>query len=231
MKQQDYVLETRGVKKIYNEGLDSETSALRGVDLQIKRGEFVAIMGPSGSGKTTLLDVIGCLLKPSHGAVIVDNVEIEDLTDNELTHIRGEKIGFVFQQYNLMPSSTALENVELPLRILGKSKRVARERARGLLKTIGLEHRLDHKPSELSGGEQQRVAIARALANDPKIILGDEPTGNLDTKTGKVVLNILKELNTKKGYTIVVVTHDPRIKTFADRVVNIRDGLIDERKK
>jgi len=226
MKKHDYVLETEDAKKIYNPDLQTPTVALGGVDIKIKRGEFVAIMGPSGSGKTTLLDLIGCLLKPTEGKVIVDGVLINTLNDRQLTRIRGEKLGFVFQQYNLIPSSTATENVELPIRIMGKSKRVARERARELLKLMGLNHRLKHKPSELSGGEQQRVAIARALANDPQIILGDEPTGNLDTKSGRGVLNLLKDLNKKKGYTIVVVTHDPRIKDFADRIIHIRDGLI-----
>ncbi|MFH1364121.1 MAG: ABC transporter ATP-binding protein [Candidatus Aenigmatarchaeota archaeon] len=230
-KTNGFVLETRNVQMVYNPDLEAKTVALAGIDMGIKQGEFVAIMGPSGSGKTTLLDVIGCLLKPTTGEVFVDGVRINDLDDDDLTYIRGEKIGFVFQQYNLIPSSTAEENVALPLRIMGKSKGVARDRARELLKSIGIGHRYHHKPSELSGGEQQRVAIARALANDPKIILGDEPTGNLDTKTGRNVLNILKDLNKKKGYTIVVVTHDPKIKTFADRIIHIKDGLIDKRKE
>lgn len=227
----DIVLETRDVKKIYNLGEGTETRAVDGIDIKIKRGEFVSIMGPSGSGKTTLLDLIGCLMKPTQGDIFVDNIDIKTLNDDKLTRMRGHKIGFIFQQYNLMPSSTALENVEIALRINGKSKGVAKTRSRELLKMVGLENRMNNKPSQLSGGEQQRVAIARALANDPSIILGDEPTGNLDTNTGKVILNLLKDLNKKKGYTIVIVTHDIRVNTYVDRIIRMTDGKVSKEKK
>ncbi|MEM4267090.1 MAG: ABC transporter ATP-binding protein [Candidatus Nanoarchaeia archaeon] len=220
-----YVIQTKNVVKCYGEE-HCITTVLRGVSIKIESGSFVSIMGPSGSGKTTLLDIMGCLLKPTSGEVFIDGVRTADLTDNELAEIRREKIGFIFQQYNLIHSATAIENVEVPLRIAGKSKWEARDRAKMLLEMVGLKERLEHKPSELSGGEQQRVAIARALANNPKIILGDEPTGNLDTKTGEVILNILKELNKKQGYTIVVVTHDPRIAKHADKIIRLLDGMV-----
>jgi putative ABC transport system ATP-binding protein len=220
------VMETRNVKKGYNLGMDSEIYALKGVSLKIREGEFVSIMGPSGSGKTTLLDVIGCLLKPTSGEVFVDETEVEELSDNELAKIRGRKIGFIFQQYNLIASITAMENVELSLRINGASKAEARDRAKKLLEMVGLGNRTKNKPSQLSGGEQQRVAVARALANDPKIILGDEPTGNLDTKTGNKILELLRYLNKKKGYTIVVVTHDDRVMEYTDRLIKLKDGEV-----
>lgn len=222
----EYIIDTRDVHKVYNPGLDSELHVLKGINLKVKREEFIAILGPSGSGKTTLLDIIGCLLKPTSGDILIDGVLTNDLDDGELAKIRGKKIGFVFQQYNLIASQTALENVELPMRINGKSKKEAEKRASSLLKLVGLGERMYHRPSQLSGGEQQRVAIARSLANYPKIILADEPTGNLDTKTGKKVLETLKELNKKKGYTIVVVTHDHRIEKYAGKIINLMDGSI-----
>ncbi len=222
----EYIIDTRDVHKVYNPGMDSEVHVLKGIDLKVKRGEFVAILGPSGSGKTTLLDVVGCLLKPTSGEILIDGVLTNDLDDGELAKIRGKKIGFVFQQYNLIASQTALENVELPMRINGKSKNEAEKRASSLLKLVGLGERMYHRPSQLSGGEQQRVAIARSLSNYPKIILADEPTGNLDTKTGKKILETLKELNKKKGYTIVVVTHDHRIEKYTKRIINLMDGNI-----
>ena len=220
------VIETQGVTKVYNEGKESEVRVLRGIDLKILKGEFVSLMGPSGSGKTTLLDIIGCLLRPSSGKVLIDGIETNGLSDRELAKIRGEKIGFVFQQYNLIPSSTALDNVELSLRINGKGKKEARERSLELLKLVGLEKRVSHRPGELSGGEQQRVAIARSLANDPSIILADEPTGNLDTKTGERILSLLESLNKDRGYTIIIVTHDPRVGKSADKIIKLRDGEI-----
>jgi putative ABC transport system ATP-binding protein len=212
--------------KCYGEEGKCVTTVLQEVNIGIRRGEFVSIMGPSGSGKTTLLDIIGCLLKPTEGDVFIDGVRTAELTDDELAVIRREKIGFVFQQYNLIPSATALENVSIALRIAGKSSWEARDKAKRLLEMVGLKDRLNNRPSELSGGEQQRVAIARSLANDPKIILGDEPTGNLDTKTGQLILNILKKLNEDEGYTIVVVTHDPRIAQYTDKIINLLDGRV-----
>ncbi len=222
----EYIIDTRDVHKVYNPDMDSELHVLKGINLKVKRGEFIAILGPSGSGKTTLLDVVGCLLKPTSGEILIDGVLTNELDDNELAKIRGKKIGFIFQQYNLIASQTALENVELPMRINGKSKKEAEKRASSLLKLVGLGERMYHRPSQLSGGEQQRVAIARSLANYPKIILADEPTGNLDTKTGKKILETLKELNKKKRYTIVVVTHDHRIGKYASKIINLMDGEI-----
>jgi putative ABC transport system ATP-binding protein len=220
------MIEGRGIVKIYNEGLESEVNVLRGINIKIKKGEMIAVMGPSGSGKTTLLDVVGCLLKPTSGQVLIEGVDVYDLLENEIAEIRRKKIGFVFQQYNLIPSFTALENVELPMRIAGMSKLRAQSRARSLLTTVGLAERVNHKPSELSGGEQQRVAIARSLANNPKIIMGDEPTGNLDSNTGKKVLELLRSLNKKEGYTLIMVSHDPRIREYVNKVINLMDGKI-----
>jgi len=222
----DIIVEAKGIYKCFGADDACRVEVLKGIDLKVKRGSFISIMGPSGSGKTTLLDIIGCLLKPTEGEVIIDGEEVSGLNDRQLAKIRGKKIGFIFQQYNLIPSYTALENVELGLRINGKSKGDAKKRAKFLLDMVGLSHRLTHKPSQLSGGEQQRVAIARALANEPTIILGDEPTGNLDTKTGFKILNLLKELNKKKGYTIVVVTHDHRIGDYTDKTIKMMDGKI-----
>ena len=182
--------------------------------------------GLSGSGKTTLLDVLGGLLKPASGEVTIDGEHLGGLSDSDLARIRGRKLGFIFQQYNLLPSLTSTENVEFSMRINGKGKRESRERAHKLLRMIGMGHRLDNKPAQLSGGEQQRVAICRALSNKPSIILGDEPTGNLDSRNGSMVLDTLKRLNEKEGYTIVVVTHDHRIGKYADRMIKMIDGRI-----
>ena len=215
-----------GVNKYYNKGMESEVHVLKNVDLCIDAGSFVSIMGPSGSGKTTLLDILGCLMRPTSGKVMIEGVDISRLSDDELAKIRGQKLGFIFQQYNLVSSLTATENVELAMRILGKPKQQARERAVELLKMVGLGHRLKNKPTELSGGEQQRVAIARALANEPRILLGDEPTGNLDSKSGEIVLEILKKLNKHNGYTIVVVTHDPNVGKLTDRTIRLKDGEV-----
>ncbi len=221
-----YVIETRGVRKIYNPGKTSEVIALDNINLKIKSGDMVAIMGASGSGKTTLLDVIGCLLKPSSGKVFIDGVETEKLDEDGLAEVRGKKIGFVFQQYNLVHSFTAMENVAFAIRLLGKPKDEAEKKAKNLLELVGLGKRIDHRPSELSGGEQQRVAIARALANNPKIILGDELTGNLDMKTSKIILQLIKELNRKHGYTVIVVTHDPKVGNVCNKIIKIQDGKI-----
>jgi len=222
----NYVIETKDVKKIYNLGKSSEVHALNGVNLKIKEGELVAIMGPSGSGKTTLLDTLGCILKPTYGKIFIDGLETEKLTEEQLAEVRGKKIGFIFQQYNLIHSFTAMENVAFAIRILGMPKDTAEKKAKKLLSLVGLGKRFDHRPSELSGGEQQRVAIARALSNDPKIILGDEITGNLDTKTSKIILNLIKQLNKENNYTIVLITHDPRIGDYCDRLIKIQDGKI-----
>jgi putative ABC transport system ATP-binding protein len=225
----DNIIEASNITKCY--GAEAcKIEVLKDVGIEIRQGEFVAIMGPSGSGKTTLLDIIGGLLKPTSGKVIIDGENLSGLSDSKLARIRGKKIGFIFQQYNLIPSFTAAENVELSLRINGKQKTYARDRALQLLNMVGMSHRIENKPSQLSGGEQQRVAICRALANNPKIILGDEPTGNLDSKNGFMVLGLLKQLNKKEGYTIVVVTHDHRIGKYADRIVHMMDGRIHNRK-
>ncbi len=217
------IIEARNIKKSFGGDGTHEVDVLRGIDFDVRRGEFVAIKGPSGSGKTTFLDILGGLLKPTSGEVVIDGTGLSGLSDSELARIRGREIGFIFQQYNLIPSLTATENVELSLRINGKTKIEARKRTVKLLKMIGLGHRLGNKPPQLSGGEQQRVAICRALANNPNIILGDEPTGNLDTKNGAMVLDTLKRLKEKEGYTIVVVTHEHRIGKYADRHIHMID--------
>ena len=218
------IIELKGVTKIYK--MDKVlVPALRGINLKIRKEEFVSIMGPSGSGKTTLMNLIGCLDRPTEGEIYIANKNIAKLGDDELAKLRREKIGFVFQQFNLIPRLTALENVELPMWFAGLSKKKRRERAIELLKLVGLEKRINHKPAELSGGERQRVSIARALANNPEIILADEPTGNLDTKTGKEIIEILKDLN-KQGKTIVLVTHDETFAKEAERIIKIRDGRL-----
>ncbi len=203
-----------------------EVTALNGVNLKVDEGEFVIIMGPSGSGKSTLLYLIGCLDKPTSGRVLIDGIDTSKLNDRKLTELRRDKIGFIFQQYHLIPTLTALENVELPMVFKGVSKGKRMRRAEELLELVGLGEKKDRKPKELSGGEQQRVAIARALANEPSILLCDEPTGNLDTKSGKVVMDIIKRLNVEEDVTVVLVTHDPSLKVYGDRVIRIRDGRI-----
>jgi putative ABC transport system ATP-binding protein len=225
-KHGEYVIETKNIKKCYGQEGKCEITVLNDINIHVERGSFVSIMGPSGSGKTTLLDILGCLLKPTEGDVYLDGKKINDLSDDELALIRRGKIGFVFQQYNLIQSFTALENVEMPMRIAGKSRWEAEDKAKRLLNLVGLDDRMTHKPSELSGGQQQRVAIARSLINDPKIILGDEPTGNLDTKTGEIILNLLKKLNKEEGYTMVVVTHDPSVAQYSDKIINLLDGEV-----
>ncbi|MBO8182733.1 MAG: ABC transporter ATP-binding protein [Archaeoglobus sp.] len=215
------------VYKIYTVGMQ-KVYALNGVSLKVDKGESVAIMGPSGSGKSTLLNMIGCLDKPTRGRVLIDRVDTSQLGDDELTRLRREKIGFIFQQYNLIPTLTALENVELPMIFRGLNVRKREERAKELLEKVGLEREMDRKPTELSGGQQQRVAIARALANNPAILLCDEPTGNLDTKSGEIIMEILTNLNKEEGVTLVIVTHDPAISGYAKRIIRIRDGKIVE---
>jgi putative ABC transport system ATP-binding protein len=218
------IIELKDIKKVYQMD-EVEVKALNNVDLKINKNEFVAIMGPSGSGKSTLLHMIGCLDRPSSGKIFINGVDISKLNDSELARLRGKEIGFVFQVFNLYPTLTALENVELPMMIVEKNKKERKERALELLKTVGLEERAEHLPSELSGGERQRVAIARALANDPNIILADEPTGNLDSKSGYEVMKIFTNLK-KSGKTLIIVTHDQYIASHAKSIVKIKDGEI-----
>lgn len=212
-----------------NYKMGSETvHALRNIDLSINQNEFVVIVGPSGSGKSTLMNLVGCLDIPSAGTIKLDQKDISKLSDNNLAVLRGKKIGFVFQKFNLIANITALQNVMLPMIFQGKSKEKRLEKARELLTFVGLQHRLTHKPNELSGGEQQRVAIARALANDPEVILADEPTGNLDSITGKKIMDLFQSLH-KNGKTIIFVTHDNELTKYAQKIVTIKDGLINEK--
>jgi putative ABC transport system ATP-binding protein len=200
--------------------------ALQGVNIEIEKGDFVAVLGPSGSGKTTLLNVIGALDRPTKGRVYVDGEDLTALSEKDLTRLRRNKIGFVFQFYNLIPVLTAFENVELPMIISGVSKQEAAQRAEKLLESVGLSNRARHRPDELSGGEQQRVAIARALTNRPSVVLADEPTGDLDTATGQQVLTMLLEMSKQENTTVVVATHDPAVVEMADRTLRMRDGHI-----
>jgi len=200
--------------------------ALRGVSFRVETGEMVATMGPSGSGKSTLLNIVGGLDRPSEGTVAIDDTEITSLDDNRLTRLRREKIGFVFQFFNLLPTLNALENAALPLHLAGRSRRDAVARASGLLELVGLKDRLDHLPDELSGGEQQRVAMARALALSPPLILADEPTGNLDSKSGNEILSLFKQLQQQFRTTVIMVTHDPRAAAFCDRTITLHDGQL-----
>ncbi|VVB79664.1 putative ABC transporter ATP-binding protein [uncultured archaeon] len=219
-------IEMEDVWKKYDMGEVEPLVVLSDINLEIKRGEFVAITGPSGSGKSTMLNLVGVLDKPSWGRVILDNQNISFLRESDLAILRGKKIGFIFQQFNLIKTLSALENVMLPMEALDiLSKKESEQRAIALLTVLGLQDRLHHKPNQLSGGQQQRVAIARALANDPEIILADEPTGNLDSHTGQFVMEFLQKLN-KQGKTIILITHDPNLKKYAKRIINIMDGKI-----
>ena len=220
------IIQLENVHKNYVMG-DATIHAVEDASIGIEKGEFVAVIGPSGSGKSTLMHLLGALDLASTGSIFLDGHDIEKLSESELAVIRGRKIGFVFQSFNLIPTLTALENVMLPMMFQNVPLKDRKERAENLLKEVGLGHRLSHLPSQLSGGERQRVAIARALANDPEIILADEPTGNLDTKTGQEIVSLLEELN-KKGKTVIMVTHEPDIAAHAKRAIRIKDGRIEK---
>jgi putative ABC transport system ATP-binding protein len=219
------VIEAHDLRKIYKMG-EVEVEALRGVSFTIRRGEVIAIMGPSGSGKSTLMNTLGCLDRPTSGEYMLDGEPVATRTDDQLADIRNRKVGFVFQSFNLLSRQTAITNVELPLRYSGNSSG-RRQRAIDALKAVGLEDRMTHRPTELSGGQQQRVAIARAIVNNPAIIMADEPTGNLDSKVGKEIMNLLLKLNRESGTTLIIVTHDPTIAEQTQRVIRLRDGLLD----
>ena len=222
----EFIVRTKNLKKIYKMG-EVEVPALRGVDLAIRRGEYLSIMGPSGSGKSTLFNMVGGLDKPTEGTCYIDEVDMAQLDAGELAWLRCRKIGYIFQSFNLIPVMTALENVTLPMIFAGMGSDEMMERGQELLDLVGLGGRLHHKPFELSGGQQQRVAVARSLANSPAIILADEPTGNLDLQTGKEIIDLLKELNSESGVTIISATHDLKMIDASDRIVHIRDGDIE----
>ena len=218
------MIETKNLTKEYQVG-SQKVKALDGIDLNVDKGEFISIMGPSGSGKTTLMNIIGCLDSPSHGSYTLNNKSVSDLSENELAKIRNKEIGFVFQSFHLLARNSALENVMLPLKYAGSDKKTALIKSKESLDRVGLSDRYDHSPSELSGGQQQRVAIARALVNQPSILFADEPTGNLDSKTGDDVMNIFKQLNSN-GQTIILITHEDSIAKQSNRIITIMDGLI-----
>lgn len=222
----DNVILVKELRKIYKIG-EIEVHALDGVSFNIERGEVVSIMGPSGSGKSTLMNLLGCLDHPTDGSYNLDGEEVSELDDDQLAGIRNRKVGFVFQSFNLLPRQTALANVELPMRYAGDVPD-RRKRATEALESVGLTDRVNHRPTELSGGQQQRVAIARALVNNPSILMADEPTGNLDSKSGKEIMELLLNLNRDKGTTLIIVTHDPKIAEQTQRVIRLRDGKIEE---
>lgn len=223
---QESLIKINNVWKKYSMGKAGDLVVLKKINLDIKKGDFIAITGPSGSGKSTMVNIVGALDKPSFGEVNLKHKNISEMDESSLAFLRGKTIGFIFQQFNLLSTLTALQNVMLPMEILDIPEPIARKRASGILTTLGLGDRLNHCPNELSGGQQQRVAIARALANDPEIILADEPTGNLDSKTGKFVMEFLKKMNTEYGITIILITHDRELVKYAKRIVYLLDGEI-----
>jgi putative ABC transport system ATP-binding protein len=223
---EDTVIQAEGLTKVYKMG-EVEVQALGGLSLQVKRGEALAIMGPSGSGKSTLMSILGCLDRPTSGNYVLDGEKVSGLTDDQLAGIRNRKIGFIFQSFNLLQRTSALDNVELPLSYSNESND-GRDRAAEALKAVGLETRMKHRPTELSGGEQQRVAIARALVNEPAILMADEPTGNLDSRAGQEIMDLLLSLNRERNMTLLIITHDPRIAAQTQHIIKLRDGVIEE---
>ncbi len=219
------VITAQDLTKVYKMG-EMEVHALRGLSMGVQRGEVVAIVGPSGSGKSTLMNILGCLDRPTAGQYSLDGVEVSGMDDDELANVRNHKIGFVFQSFNLLSRQTALANVELPLRYAGNTNH-RKERAQAALEAVGLQDRVTHRPYELSGGQQQRVAIARALVNEPAMIMADEPTGNLDSKVGQEIMDLLLRLNRERGTTLVIVTHDPKIAAQAQRIIRVQDGIVE----
>ena len=219
------VVDLRGIIKRFYIGMPNELQILNGMDIRIREGEFVAIVGESGSGKSTLMNIIGALDRPTEGTYYFNGEDISEFSDKKLSLVRNKEIGFVFQNFNLIPRTSALKNVELPMMYAGKGRKERTKRAKELLETVGMAERSDHNPNELSGGQKQRVAIARAMANDPSIILADEPTGALDTKTGRVVMDIFHELH-KSGKTIILITHSPELARETERIITISDGCI-----
>lgn len=224
----DRLIEMNDIRKSYYIGEPNELEILHGIDLSVGHQEFLSIVGPSGSGKSTLMNIIGALDRPTSGTYFIDGVDISTASDNELSRIRNKKVGFVFQTFNLIPRTSALRNVEMPMMYAGINAKQRRERAAYLLDQVDMGDRLNHMPNELSGGQKQRVAIARSLANDPSILLADEPTGALDTRTGRLVMDLFHRLNQENGYTILLITHNPELAAETKRIVTIRDGYLKE---
>lgn len=226
MSKEENIIQLQGVIKRFYIGQPNELEILHGIDLQVKKGEFVAAVGASGSGKTTLMNIIGALDRPTEGSYFLDGIDVEKAKDKELSHIRNQKIGFVFQTYNLIGRTTALRNVELPMMYAGVAKKERQERAMRYLELVGMQDRMNHKPDELSGGQKQRVSIARAMTNDPAIILADEPTGALDSHTGRKIMDIFHRLNEEEGKTIILITHSEELAEETQRILTIKDGEI-----